>query len=311
MCSPQPSLQGLNAGALPILNDPDYKDYFLQAKDGYVFTQTDCQQGHTSPGATDGRCVGHFWNFANSSARAYFVDNLVAPLAYAHGVDGVFFDAVNYGYDIPEVHPWNKMTVNVPNCTFPAGEYSGCEALVAGTLDVAQRTTRLLNAHGKVPMFANPGSFVRPARQKIWLNESRLAEALDGMAWTTYYESSRAESALSSGNLVNMLQESRQGVAAGVHTYYKNATEDPLPHMAAFMLAKREHWYFFGSTGWWDDSYAWTALYDRASQCGDAAGPATSQTRGGMTNFTRAFAKCVVNLDCSATACTGGIQFNR
>jgi hypothetical protein len=52
---------GLNAGVLPIMNDPNYKDFFLQAKDGPVFTNTDCQQGHTSAGATDGRCTGHFW----------------------------------------------------------------------------------------------------------------------------------------------------------------------------------------------------------------------------------------------------------
>ena len=46
--------------------------------------------------------MGWFWNFANISARDYFVAHLVAPLAEAP-IDGVFFDAVNYGYDIPEV----------------------------------------------------------------------------------------------------------------------------------------------------------------------------------------------------------------
>ena len=58
-----------------------------------------CLQEHTS----DKHCVGWFWNFANASARDYFVSHLVAPLAEAPSIDGVFFDAVNYGYDIPEV----------------------------------------------------------------------------------------------------------------------------------------------------------------------------------------------------------------
>ena len=307
---------GLNAGAQPILNDPDYKDFFLLADDGgYIYTQTDCQQGHTSPGATDGRCVGHFWNFHNASARDYFVDQLVAPLAQAGPIDGVFFDATNYGYDIPEVHPWNRMTVNVPNCTFPnRSDFSGCGVLVDGSLEVAARTTELLNAHGKVPMFANPGYFGRPMSptQKIWLDEARLVQALEGMKWMTYYESARAETSLSSGALPNMLQESSVGVAAGVHTYYHNSTEDPLPHMAAFMLAKQPYWFYFGSTGWWDDSFAWTELYDRASGCGAALGPANRSSDGsGTVNFARVFEHCNVLLTCSdnGTTCTGDIAF--
>jgi hypothetical protein len=304
---------GLNAGVLPILNDPAFKDYFLQSKEGYVFTQTDCQQGHTSPSATDGRCIGHFWNFANDSAADYFIEHIVRPLAVSP-IDGVFFDATNYGYDIPEVHPWNRLTINVPNCTFPAGEYSGCEALVKGTLDVAKRTTELLNKYNKVPMFANPGSFVKPERQHIWLNESRLVEALDGMAWFTYYESARAESMLSSGNLPNMLEESKLGVASVVHTYYHNATEDPLPHMAAFMLAKEENWYFLGSTGWWDDSYAWDPLYDKLSQCGQPLSPSTRTQNSSAIQYGRNFEHCKVELTCTndstTSTCTGGISFD-
>jgi len=35
-------------------------------------------------------------------------------------IDGIFYDAFNYGYDIPEVHPWNKMTTNVPGIYPPS-----------------------------------------------------------------------------------------------------------------------------------------------------------------------------------------------
>ena len=46
----------------------------------------------------------------------------------------------------------------------------------------------LLNAHGKVPMFANPGTFVQPPKQHIWMDEQRLVAALEGTQWYTYYE---------------------------------------------------------------------------------------------------------------------------
>ena len=70
----------------------------------------------------------------------------------------------------------------------------------------------------------------------------------------------RAEALASTGQLQNMLTESSLGLSAGVHVYYQHANksdptsplEDPTPHIAAFMLMRQEHWYFFGSTGWLD-----------------------------------------------------------
>ena len=62
---------------------------------------------------------------------------------------GVFFDAVNYGYDIPEVKPWGKTVINVPDCGLN-DTWSGCEILVNGTLDVLRRSAMLLNRFGKV-----------------------------------------------------------------------------------------------------------------------------------------------------------------
>ena len=120
------------------------------------------------------------------------------------------------------------------------------------------------------------------ARQRIWLNESRLLEALSGARYSVYYESFRGDVAPrddGAGTLRNMLQESSRGVAATVHTYYKSADEDPLPHVAAFLLARAEGWYFLGSTGWWDKSYRWTSLYDAAGRCGRPLGAATNQSR--------------------------------
>ena len=90
---------GLNAAVWSLMQDAAYSDFFLQQQHGAEFTHTNCEQMHQN----NPHCVGWFWNFANASARDYFVSHLVAPLAEAPSIDGVFFDAVNYGYDIPEV----------------------------------------------------------------------------------------------------------------------------------------------------------------------------------------------------------------
>jgi len=303
---------GMNAAVWPLMHDERYKDFFLQSTGGsFEYSRTNCYQEHTN----DPHCVGWFWNFANASARDYFVEKLVAPLALAP-IDGVFFDAFNYAYDIPEVRPWGKPVLNIPNCsTPPAGGgdvgWGGCEVLLNGTLDVARRTAALLNAHGKVPMFANPASFERPPKQKIWLDEARLVAALRGLQWSTYYEGFRGDTAMRPPNLLaNMRQEAKVGVAAAVHTYYHAADEDPTPHIAGFLLARSEHWYFLGSTGWWDDSYHWTGTYNACAKCGKPLGPAEDDSAG-RPLVTRRFEGCHVTLDCSnATACIGSIAYS-
>jgi hypothetical protein len=57
--------------------------------------------------------------------------------------------------------------------------------------------------------------------------------------------------------------------------------------MAAFMLARQEHWYYFGSAGWWDADYAWDALYDKVSTCGKPTQPVPVVGAGPV--YTRAF----------------------
>ena len=169
---------GLNAAVQPLMFGPDkdlYKDFFLQAADGPEFTHTDCQQMGENPP----NCVGWFWNFGNASARDYFVDHLVGPLAAAGTIDGVFFDAVNYGYDIPETRPWGRAVVSVPDCDGRLN-VSGCDALVAGTIDVAARASTLLNALQDT-MYATPVYYSNFYNRTIVLDEQRLVTALDGI----------------------------------------------------------------------------------------------------------------------------------
>jgi len=174
-------------------------------------------------------------------------------------------------------------------------------------------------------MYANVGTFERPTKgpgSNIWMNESKLATALDGLQWMSYYEGARAEVMLSgcpagpqpgTGNwcvLDNMLTEARLGIASGVHTYLKNDTESQMPHMAAFLLARAENWYYFGSTGWWDKDFHWDALFDRASACGKPLEPPPASGAGTGPVYRRAFAHCNVSLDCTQLDfCKGNIDF--
>ena len=117
----------------------------------------------------------------------------------------------------------------------------------------------------------------------------------------------RAEKLASSGQLPNMLQEARLGVPMGVHVYFNNATEDPTPHIAAFMLMRTEHWYFFGSTGWLDSDWHWSELYDTMSACGKPLGPTAGAPA--PTIYTRDYEGCKVRLDCTdATNCAATIE---
>lgn len=119
--------------------------------------------------------------------------------------------------------------------------------------------------------------------------------------------------------------------------------EDPTPHIAAFMVMRQEYWYFvrtrlmhrqnakeskwvnrkrhvlslsiyscvvwcryfFGSTGWLDGDWQWSALYDTLSQCG---APVDKQAHGDGTVYTRKYANCTAKVDCTnKTACTASI----
>ena len=103
---------GFNNGTWPALESvlkdrlgSPYRDFFLQGSSKTVATQTYCQQGHTSTGATDDHCLSFVWNMANASARDYFVENVVAPLAASESIDGVFYDGFNWGACAPASLP--------------------------------------------------------------------------------------------------------------------------------------------------------------------------------------------------------------
>ena len=84
--------------------------------------------------------------------------------------------------------------------------------------------------------------------------------------------------------------------------------ESQLPHMAAFMLAREDNWYYFGSTGWWDDDFVWNPLFDRASGCGRPTEPPPAPGSGPV--FRRKYERCAVSIDCTnSTACVGDISF--
>ena len=126
--------------------------------------------------------------------RDFFVERVIAPLAAAPStvIDGVFFDCFNFAYQLPS--PWNRHATNVANCSVGKGG-PGCEALLAGTIDLARRVALALNRGGKVAMYSNPASFVNPkgAGAPFWLDEARLLDGLQGTSVLFNYEFVRAE----------------------------------------------------------------------------------------------------------------------
>ena len=235
-----------------------YTDWFLEAESTIVYSMSACEQmglGYSNPPTP--RCWNPIWNVANAvpwqalepsasrhsssfnvyslsseplrgqSARDYFIERVVAPLADAPMIDGVFFDCFNFACTewavqtlndkpvslrsemncsslpshLPDAcvpvrtdelpSPWNRRAVNIPDCAAHIGG-PGCERLRAGTLDLARRVALTLNAKGKVPMFSNVGSFAPPkVPAPFWLDEARLVSALEGTAYQFNYEQAR------------------------------------------------------------------------------------------------------------------------
>ena len=280
-----------------------YTDWVLETDTVPVYSMSACEQmglGYNNT-PTD-KCWNPIWNVANSSVIDYFVSKVIAPVVSSPPgvIDGVFFDCFNFAYQLPS--PWNRKAVNIPNCTAGKGG-SGCEALLTGTIELARRIALALNEGGKVPIFSNPATFVNPKGPgaPFWLNESRLLDGLKGTNYLLNYEFVRCETIQSSGQLANMLEEGKRGVRVGVHVYLKNATEDVTPHLAAFMVVRREGWYFFASTGWLDDDWAWHGKYDAMSKCGKPLGPpiGPQQGKAGLQVYTRQYQGCSARLACS------------
>jgi len=279
-----------------------YTDWVLETDTVPVYSMSACEQmglGYSDP-PTD-HCWNPIWNVANASMREFFVERIITPLANAPFIDGVFFDCFNFAYLLPT--PWGRHATNIPNCTNPEGG-AGCEALLNGTIELAKGITKALNAGRKVPMFSNVGSFVNPSPdQPFWLDEARLLAALDGLDFQLNYEFVRAEEIGSSGQLPNMLEESSRKVPTNLHTYLNSRDEDPTSHIAAFMLVRQEHWYYFGSTGWLDNDWHWSPLYEQVSACGKPLGDAVGDPA--PTVYTRQYENCTVRVDCTNTTKDG------
>jgi len=272
-----------------------YTDWVLETDTTPVYSMSACEQmgmGYSNP-PTD-HCWNPIWNLANESMRDFFIDKLVTPLAEAPTIDGVFYDCFNFAYQLPD--PWGRKATNIPNCTTAGGP--GCEALLNGTIDLARRIAVKLNAGGKVAMFSNPATFANPTKAPIWLDEQRLVDGLKGTSYQFNYEFFRAEQAATDFQLPNLLKESNLGVPIGMHTYLNNMTEDPTPHLAAFMIFRQQHWYSFSSTGWLDNDWEWQPIYDKLSECGN---PVDVKPVGAPAPlvYTRKYQHCAFKLDCS------------
>ena len=70
---------------------------------------------------------------------------------------------------------------------------------------------------------------------------------------------------------------------------------------------RQDHWYFFGSTGWKDEDWAWSPVYDQMGKCGKPLGLAKGAPA--PTVYVRDYEHCKVKLDCTdAAACKATID---
>ena len=67
---------GFDAATHAIMHDSRYAQFFMQSTDGPEYSHSGCQQMGVR---TTDRCLNYYWNFANASARTFFVEHVVAP----------------------------------------------------------------------------------------------------------------------------------------------------------------------------------------------------------------------------------------
>jgi hypothetical protein len=150
-----------------IMRDPAYADFFLRnssmtSTDGFIPATTYCAQMRSAhaPGVhrpasnDDPKCLSWYWNWFNSSAVDYYLNDLVGPQAAKPGFDGVFFD----GSDGFMRGTW-KQAENVP---YGMTDDDALKAMV----DVHVRGAQLLYKHQKYAIYSEHLLDTTPAQQQ-------------------------------------------------------------------------------------------------------------------------------------------------
>lgn len=280
-------------------------DYFLQSTGqlssgnttgpGPLFSDTFCGQVFAKP--LEQNCRALYWNFAHENMGKYLAQNVTAPLALL-GVDGVFFDGIDF-----TLHEFEQYTItNVPGT--PAEQQ---DAWWAGI-----QAWQSLTATVTLPMFSEGQDQVNFLRTNGSRSEEDLHKAIAN-PWVRYYEGARGEDAFPL--LENMLIEAELNIPVVMHVYTNGPDEDITTHLALFLIARGDYFYFMASTGWLDDNWHWYPEYDRdyGVPIGKAVRKKTTvndETGLEPVVYTRNFTKSFVTLTCynETTGCVGAID---
>lgn len=281
-----------------IMHRPEFRGYFLLGPSGAPLNDTTyCSQMRTTADVYP-RCLAYFWNWCNSSAVGFYLDNVLLPMiatpnGKGRAFDGVFLD--------------NSDGFN------PRGSINAkCDARNA-SLNVHIQTGRLFQKYAKWPIFSLTGTAL-DVIDPLW-------DA--GVGYTQFVE----YFAPTNGSMAELYTATTRGVPTLVHapTSVKRHPGIPLlSAVAAYLVSAggATHSYFqYSSQDWTSDrSWPWSTLYEQ--EYGEAVGPPIVTNYGANltgVKWTRHFSKgAVATVDCAPCGgslprcgawCVGNVTF--
>eukprot|EP00038_Savillea_parva_P005072 m.146846 g.146846 ORF g.146846 m.146846 type:complete len:541 (+) comp11651_c2_seq9:195-1817(+) len=261
-----------------IMYNPQYADFFLRDANGtFIPATTYCRQMGLP--AMDPKCLCWYWNWFNSSAVDYYLNELVLPQVSKPGYDGIFFD----GSDGFVRGTW-KGAVNVPpNATD--------DDALAATVAVHKRGAQLLQAHGKYPIYSEHLVDTTPAQQ-AW-----VANAMKDTPYFRFYEGYQPTVPYIE-SLLNETQRTSQALPVVVHTGVAHGASIT-DALAAFLIIAEKYSYFMASQGWLDAGWWWHPEYN--PDYGTPVGPASrhDSSNGTTIVYTREYTHCTVTVNCT------------
>jgi hypothetical protein len=130
---------------LRAMQDPTMADFFLRDRNGAPIPCNVFCRSMPGISKTDPRCLAYYWNWFNSSAIDYYLEQYVEPIVAMDGFDAVFFDGADE-WMMQRSHTWAIAS----NVGLNATIQRGLEVM----MDVRVRTTQLLHKYHKYPIIS-------------------------------------------------------------------------------------------------------------------------------------------------------------
>jgi len=138
-------------------------------------------------------------------------------------------------------------------------------------------------------------------------DEGEMLEILGVDGWVRYYEFVTGKNPFPA--LDNMIIEAKLGLSVIMHVYIAKSDHSIETHVALFLIARADKFFFMASTGWLSDNWHWHKEYDQ-----DYGRPlafakkkivrnimAPANMSASTVTYTREYTKCRVTLTCALT----------